>query len=89
MLIRLSDIEYTVMHADLPSFVAFCAGNQEGHFRLVNGSSPNEGRVEVCMNGGWRPVCDSGHNDTALAASVCSVLGYSEEGKVAIFTTTS
>ena len=66
------------------SFVAFCAGNQEGHFRLVNGSSSNEGRVEVCMNGGWRPVSGSGQNDTALAASVCSALGYSEEGKVII-----
>ena len=51
----------------------------------MNGSSPNEGRVEVCMNGGWRPVCDSGKNDTALAASVCSVLGYSEEGKIITF----
>ena len=44
----------------------------------MNGSSPNEGRVEVCMNGGWRPVCGSGQNDTALAVSVCSALGYSE-----------
>ena len=58
------------------NLVAFCAGNQEGHFRLVNGSAHNEGRVEVCIEGGWRPVCGSGHNDTALAGSICSTLGY-------------
>ena len=33
------------------------------------------------MNGGWRPVCVNEQNNTALAASICSALGYSEEGE--------
>ena len=60
---------------------AFCAGNQEGHFRLVNSSSPNKGRVEVCKNQGWKPVCGKEQNDSELTRSVCLALGYSEEGK--------
>ena len=61
--------------------IVFCAGNEERDFRLVNGSSPNEGRVEVCKDGGWRPVCGRGQNDVALAVSVCSALGYSDQSR--------
>ena len=47
----------------------------------MNGSSLNEGRVEACMNGGWRPVCANDQNSSALTESICLALGLSEQGK--------
>ncbi len=47
----------------------------EGALRLVDGSSHNEGRVEVCSNGRWGTVCGDGWTERE-AALVCSRLGY-------------
>ena len=47
----------------------------EGALRLVDGSSYNEGRVEVCSNGRWGTVCGVGWTERE-AALVCSRLGY-------------
>jgi len=47
--------------------------------RLVEGSSSNEGRVEVYHNGKWRSVCDNRWDDTD-AGVVCRELGVGSSG---------
>ena len=31
----------------------------DGDLRLIGGSTPNQGRLEVCINSAWGSVCDS------------------------------
>ena len=46
-----------------------------GEIRLTDGTTQYEGRVEVCINGVWGTVCDSGW-DAREAYAVCHQLGY-------------
>lgn len=43
--------------------------------RLVNGSQPNQGRVEIRINGEFGTICDD-HFDAEDALVVCRMLGY-------------
>ena len=45
-----------------------------GEIRLVNGSSPSNGRLEVCAFGRWGTVCDD-RFDVVEAMVVCQQLG--------------
>lgn len=50
-----------------------------GDVHLVNGPSPNKGRVEVCINHAWASICSSSF-DREEANVVCGQLGYLKNG---------
>jgi len=52
---------------------------QDGEIRLAGGSTPYEGRVEVCLNETWGTVCDN-FWDADDANVACGQLGFSRIG---------
>ena len=60
---------------------AGCSNSEQGNIRLVNGTSPLEGRLEICNSGRWGTVCDDMWG-TADANVACRQLGFSGTGIV-------
>ena len=56
------------------------AGCGHGEVKLVDGSSPTEGRVEICINSQWGTVT-SDLWSTNDAKVVCRQLGYPTDGE--------
>ena len=56
------------------------AGCEDGDVKLVDGSSTNEGRVEVCIDNQWGTVTDDGWSSSD-AKVVCRQLGYPTYGE--------
>ena len=50
-----------------------------GDIRLAEGTSPLEGRVEICYNDFWSTICHNGW-DSLDARVVCRQLGFSASG---------
>ncbi|XP_050394148.2 uncharacterized protein LOC126812030 isoform X2 [Patella vulgata] len=50
---------------------------------LVDGKTPNEGRVEITLNGERGTICDDGW-DNKDATVICRMLGYREGGKALV-----
>jgi len=63
----------SILYAYLLWTLVLC---RDGQLRLVGGSEPTEGRVEICYNETWGTICDDGWGDEE-ANVVCSSLGYS------------
>ena len=47
----------------------------ETEVQLINGTTPDDGRVEICLDGTWGAVCGDGW-DYRDADVVCRQLGY-------------
>ena len=70
-----------------PVVSVICQGNTtsqsectSGDLRLVGGERESEGRVEICVEGFWGTVCDSGW-DQREAVVVCRQIGFGERGR--------
>ena len=59
-----------------------CADLEDGSVRIVDGSSPREGRVEICSGGEWGTICDRYYNYWGYedARVVCRQLGFAAAG---------
>ena len=57
-----------------------CHAGSSGTVRLIGGLIPQEGTVQVCMNGMWSSVCDWSW-DYKDAFVVCRQLGYPATGE--------
>ena len=65
------------LSSSLPGAPTTC---MTGSLQLKGGSSPSEGRVEVCINDKWGTICDDSF-DGNVAAVICKQLGFLNTSK--------
>ena len=65
------------VHIAITTEFANCS---DGEVQLVGGSTPNEGRVEICINQAWGTICGDSYWDSDDANVVCGQLGYLQRG---------
>ncbi|XP_071836934.1 scavenger receptor cysteine-rich domain-containing protein DMBT1-like [Apostichopus japonicus] len=76
-----SGLEYHIQHCDRLEWGIHNCGHDEdagvscNTLRLVGGTSPREGRVEVYHDGLWGTICDHGWDDNGTSV-ICRQLGY-------------
>ena len=75
-----SDRMHDCNHGQDVSVVCTGVDCTEGQVRLVNGTRPNNGRVEVCHLGVWGSVCDDDW-DVRDAMVVCRQLNFTTSRK--------
>ena len=70
----------------VPIFLAVSATCTYGDIRLVNGGTPYEGRIEVCVSNQWGTICDDYWSTPMYrnAQVACRQLGFSDEGESVI-----
>ena len=59
------------------------ANCSNGQLRLSGGSSPLDGRLEICYNNVWFAMCYT-YSSLANQKVICEALGYSSQGKAKI-----
>ena len=56
----------------------------DGELRLVNGSVPTEGRLEICFNHAWGNVCSNKGTSDGVLVVACRTLGFFPFGKESV-----